>query len=197
MRDDDQKTTIRPPRSKPPLSWLAPTVVAAGLIAVVIAVAVSSYRSPESTNDATDDTAGVAAIGKPAPDFEVDLISGVKFNLRAARGKVVLVNFWGTWCAPCEKEMPLLERASREFKDDVIIVGLAVNDTKNAVESFALRHSITFPIAQDNGKIAGFYLVSGFPTSVIVDRNGVVVSRVSRAFPDYEELRRQLEAALK
>lgn len=171
--------------------------VSATLAAVIVAVTVSTVRAPgEPEGSERDEDTGVAVVGRPAPEFEVDLISGSRFSLRDTRGKVVLVNFWGTWCAPCEQEMPLLERAHREFKDDLVVVGLAVNDSKDTVLAFTARRDITFPIALDDGRVAGFYLVSGFPTSVIVGRDGKIVSRVSRAFPDYENLRDRIAEAL-
>jgi thiol-disulfide isomerase/thioredoxin len=184
-------------QKKPRLSWLAPTLVAAGLATALIVATVSSVRAPETEKGDTDsDASGVAIVGQPAPEFEVDTISGSRFSLVQARGKVVLVNFWGTWCLPCEREMPLLEQASHEFANDLVVVGLAVNDSKGAVVDFVSRKGITFPISLDDGRVAGFYLVSSFPTSVIIGRDGTVVSRVSRAFPSYDDLKAQLLKAI-
>ncbi len=186
----------RESRRGPRLSWLIPAVVAAGLAAVLVAVSVSATRTQEGGSAGSEEL-GVAVVGAPAPDFEVELLSGGRFSLRDSYGKVVLVNFWGTWCLPCEKEMPLLQRASEEFAEDLVVVGLAVNDSRSAVADFVAKRAIGFPIALDDGRVAGYYLVTGFPTSVLVGRDGRVVSRVSKAFPDYESLAAQIRVALK
>ncbi len=182
-------------RRGPRLSWLIPAVVAAGLAAVLVAISVSATRTQEG-GSASSDELGVAVVGAPAPDFEVELLSGGTFSLRNVSGKVVLINFWGTWCPPCEKEMPLLQRASEEFAQDLVVVGLAVNDSRSAVADFVAKRAIEFPIALDDGRVAGYYLVTGFPTSVLVGRDGRVVSRVSKAFPDYESLTAHIRVAL-
>ncbi|MER3396894.1 MAG: TlpA family protein disulfide reductase [Acidimicrobiia bacterium] len=178
------------------LGWLAPVLVSAGLATVAIVVTVSTARSPTVSGPADNsEDYGVATLGRPAPDFNVELIDSGTFRLSEAKGKVVLINFWGTWCAPCEKEMPLLQRASKAFEGELIVVGLAVNDSKDAVLKFRSRLGITFPVGLDDGRVAGYYLVSGFPTTVIVGKDGTVVSRESRAFLDYESLIKEIDKA--
>lgn len=170
--------------------WLVGIALSASLVVAAVATIGAPRESPETAEDQ-----GIATVGALAPDFEVTTLDGNRFSLADHRGQVVLVNFWGTWCAPCQREMPLLQRAYERHAADLVVVGIAVNDTKSSVEDFVSRYRIGFPVALDDGRLAGFYLVSGFPTSVIVDREGRVVARFAREFPDMDTVEKVLEAA--
>ena len=117
--------------------------------------------------------------GAPAPEFALARLGGGESSLRALRGKVVLVNFWATWCAPCEQEMPAMQRlyaqlAPRGFE----LVAISVDDDSQAVLRFQKRFGLTFPIALDADKeAAGRYQSFRYPESFLVDREGVLVER--------------------
>jgi len=203
MLDPESESSAEPkhdldtPSRFPAKRWLVPMVLAAVLAASLVVATVATVDPNRSERERAegDGDLGVATLGSKAPAFEIDTVEGGKFRLEDARGKLVVVNFWGTWCAPCEREMPYLQKAADSFGDDIAVVGLAVNDDESSVRSFTKRLDIRFPVGLDDGRIAGLYLVSGFPTTVIVDRTGVVVDRVSRAFPSYEDLVRHLQEA--
>jgi len=115
-----------------------------------------------------------------APDFTLPRLSGGTIRLADFRGKVVLLNFWATWCVPCRMEMPALEALYQRHKDAGLAV-LAINmDTLSTagVEAFVQEVMVTFPVALDpSWSIARGYRVLGLPTTYFIDRAGDVVVR--------------------
>jgi thiol-disulfide isomerase/thioredoxin len=90
-----------------------------------------------------------------APKFAVKCIDGDTVNLAAARGKVVLLNFWATWCGPCRMEVPDLVELQKKYQDRLQVIGLVVDDAdEDAVRKFAKNYSINYPIAM-NASIKG------------------------------------------
>ncbi len=118
-------------------------------------------------------------VGLPAPTFTLAKLGGGEIALRDLRGKVVLVNLWATWCAPCEQEMPAMQRlyaqlAPRGFE----LVAISVDEDAEAVERFRDRLGLTFPIALDAQKeAAASYQSFRYPESFLIDREGVLVAR--------------------
>lgn len=114
-------------------------------------------------------------IEKPAPPFALALFDGAHLNLEGLRGKVVVVNFWASWCFPaCYEEAPVLEAAWRAYKDrDVVVVGVNVQDTEKAAKEFMDRFQFTFPNGPDpGGKISIDYGVYGIPETFVLDKAG-------------------------
>jgi len=116
----------------------------------------------------------------PAPDFTLSTLSGASIRLLDLRGKVVLLNFWATWCVPCRTEMPTLEALYRRYKDRGLAV-LAVNIdmlSTAGVEAFVKEVAMTFQIVLDpSWSTARAYRVLGLPTTYLIDRVGNVVVR--------------------
>lgn len=120
--------------------------------------------------------APAAVVGAPAPDFTLKNLSGENVTLSALKGQVVLINFWATWCSPCREEMPALQRRYEALKDQGFTV-LAVddNEAEKDVSAFAQAYALTFPILLDPGEnVVGLYRVYAFPTTFIVDQQGVI-----------------------
>ena len=118
--------------------------------------------------------------GKTAQDFEIELIDGQVVNLSNYRGKVVVLNFWGTWCPPCRAEMPALQRIWEEYKDkEVILLGIAIYDESEEVKEFSETYGITYPLGVDLlGQLTVAYRVTNFPTTFLIDRDGNEVRRI-------------------
>jgi peroxiredoxin len=113
-------------------------------------------------------------------DFTLTDLQGKSWNLKDLRGKVVLVNFWATWCPPCRKEMPDLEALYRRFKDkDQGFVVLAISDEDAAkVTPFLAERNITYPVLLDPGrKVSEQFVVAGIPKSFVYDRSGKLVAQ--------------------
>lgn len=120
--------------------------------------------------------------GFTAPDFTLELLGGGQTTLFNLRGKVVLVNFWATWCPPCRAEMPAIEKVYRSFKPlglEVLAVNLTDQDSEAAVAAFIRELGLTFPIPLDrSGEVSARYTLRGLPSSFFIDRQGVIRSVV-------------------
>ena len=119
-------------------------------------------------------------IGKKAPAFTIPNISGNDRNLRNYQGQKVFLNFWATWCPPCKKEMPAIQKYYEEIQDNNEIAVLAVNvkEPKGKVLDYLMKKSFNFPILLDkNGKTAQKYAVRGIPTTYIIDKQGIIVEK--------------------
>jgi len=114
-----------------------------------------------------------------APEFAVKGIDGSTVNLANARGKVVLLNFWATWCGPCRMEVPDLVELQKKYQDRLQVIGLVVDDTDDdAIRKFAKRYGINYPVAMATDEMrAQFGGVPALPTSFMIDTQGHVVQK--------------------
>ena len=118
---------------------------------------------------------------KVAKNFTLKNVQGEAVSLSQYRGKVVILNFWATWCPPCREEMPSMERLYQKYKgQDLVMLAVNVDDnSKQAVSKFLKRTPYSFPILLDrDSKVQNVYGVFRFPESFIIDRNGVVVTKI-------------------
>jgi peroxiredoxin len=111
-------------------------------------------------------------------DFTLTDLQGKSWTLKDLRGKVVLVNFWATWCPPCRKEMPDLDALFQKFRDQGLVV-LAISDEDAAkVKPFIDERKISYPILLDPGrKVNDLFVVQGIPKSLVYDRDGKLVAQ--------------------
>ncbi len=125
--------------------------------------------------------AGGAQVGKIAPDFTLTDVNGKQYSLSALRGKVVLVNFWATWCPPCRTEIPSMEKLNTMLAGEDFIL-LAINieeDGKDVVQDFLREEPHKFPILLDlKAEVQEKYGVYRFPETFIVRRDGVIAEHV-------------------
>ena len=114
-------------------------------------------------------------IGSPAPDFAVQ-DADRKVEIRVFRGKIVLLNFWATWCAPCVEEMPSLVQLQQRMKDKgVTVVAVSVDVDNDAYHKFLVDHKIDLLTVRDpDQKANNLYGTFKFPETYIIDRNGIV-----------------------
>ena len=118
--------------------------------------------------------------GHPAPDFTLARLDDGEVSLAALRGRVVLVNFWATWCKPCEDEMPAMQRLYDALAggDGFELLAVSVDEGDDEVRAFRDRLGLRFPILRDPAKrAAGAYHTFRFPESWLIDAEGVVVAR--------------------
>lgn len=122
-------------------------------------------------------------IGRPAPDFHLTSVSGDQYNLENLRGKVVLLDFWATWCSPCRWSVPALERIQKEFKGrGVVVLGVDRGEDPQIVARFVKSEKINYPILMDalgSENVASKFGVNAIPTLFLIDRGGNVVGRES------------------
>jgi thiol-disulfide isomerase/thioredoxin len=141
------------------------------------------FTPPEDSKERADWTLpGIerpAFIGKPAPALQAKAMDGTAINVASLKGKVVLLDFWATWCAPCTRELPLFEKLSREFRaKDLVVIGIDVGEERGVLENFLKTAGVTYPIAPvalSNEALAA-YSISSYPTVVLIDRTGNVAS---------------------
>ena len=115
-------------------------------------------------------------IGSPAPSFQLSSLAGPSQSLEQYRGKVVLLNFWATWCQPCTKEMPAMEAAYNTFRDKGFVV-LAINELEDVpkVREHITEHQHTFEVLLDpDNHVANQYGVVGLPVTIFIDKTGHV-----------------------
>jgi len=121
-------------------------------------------------------------MGNPssAPDFTFTAFDGATYNLTDFRGQVVVLNFWGSWCAPCRDEAPLLQTLSEQYADDkVVFIGIAQIDFEPSAREFVDELGITYLTSMDNGTTIGdAYGVQGIPETYIIDQNGMIVEAI-------------------
>lgn len=168
-------------RSALPLGLLM--IIAAGVFAGVVLAALIVFEpfAPERTAGGLVPTTVPQAVtvGEVAPDFTGETASGETIRLSELRGRPVVLNFWATWCAPCEAEMPALQSASQRYEDAGLTI-LAVNamEPVERVDEFMTELGLTFPAVLDPaGEILDLYEVRVFPTTVVVDAEGRVYAR--------------------
>lgn len=141
---------------------------------------------------------GMVAGGR-APDFGVrDLAGGEPFRLSGLRGKVVVANFWATWCISCRTEMPALEEIHKRYQDQgLVVLGLNIGGESDiSVRSFVDRYQLTFPIGiDDGGAVTSTYRVISLPSTYVIGRDGVILNWIPGAMTA-EQLDRVVAEAL-
>ena len=128
-------------------------------------------------------TTRVQRESKVAPDFEVETFDGETLRLSDLNGKVVVLNFWASWCPPCRWEMPFFETMWQEYRDrDVVFVGIAMSDTLENVRAFADEAGVTYPVALDTtNEIVRAYEILSLPTTFFIGKNGNIERRLAGA----------------
>lgn len=118
--------------------------------------------------------------GTPAPNFATHTVAGKPLTLKSLRGKVVLLDYWATWCVPCQAATPTLESLHRKFgKQGLAVVGMSVDDARSVgiVKPFMKHFGITYTVTTGpaaNGKAEGAYHVHGIPSQFLIDKKGIV-----------------------
>ncbi len=136
--------------------------------------------------------------GKPAPLFSMkDLRTGELVNLKDYIGRPIVLNFWATWCGPCKMEHPVLEWAQRQYKDDVVFIGIVFEDNEENTKKFLLENGGSWRQLYDpKSTVAVDYAVAGVPETYFIDKRGTIVGKY--AYPiDPKTITTRIEEILK
>ena len=165
-------------------SWRKFLAMAVFTVLVMAFFAVLAYglanRSPVTGRS------GVTRIGKPAPEFTMDLLGGGETRLVDYQGSPLVINFWASWCPPCRQESPAFERQWRRYQDQGIrFVGVNIQDSVGDAEAYIREFGLTFPNGRDqDGTITIDYGVIGLPVTFFVSSQGNVEGRWVGAVPE-------------
>ncbi|GED30905.1 MULTISPECIES: thiol-disulfide oxidoreductase ResA [Brevibacillus] len=135
------------------------------LVALVFALYSSFVKDPNAVK-----------VGKAAPNFSLQQLNGPDMALSDLKGKGVVLNFWGTWCEPCKKELPALQQQYDQFKDKgLVVVGVNIGESTVAVEPFVKQFGVNFPILLDSqSQITKLYRIGPIPTTFFISPDGDV-----------------------
>jgi len=115
-----------------------------------------------------------------SPDFSSRMLNGAAFTLSSLKGKVILLNFWATWCTYCRKEIPDLIQLTQEYKNNGLeIVGIALEKNPDGIKEFVDEKGINYAIVVGDNELAERYNIRGIPATFIIDRNGNLVQKYS------------------
>jgi len=139
---------------------------------------VTTNNQPAAANSQSVDN-NTAASSNKAPDFTLDGPAGKKVSLSDYKGKVVIVDFWATWCPPCRKGIPDLVDLQTQFGNKLAVIGISVDtDTRNQVASFAKSNNINYPVLFASPDVVQAYgNIESIPTTFIIDKNGNIVNQ--------------------
>lgn len=145
------------------------------VLAIIISVSAYSY---DLRNHSTETNVKVTLKDDKAPEFSLKSVDGKTVKLSDYKGKVVIIDFWATWCPPCRKGIPDLISIQNEFKDKVVIIGISLDREKTIkdVPGFVKNNGINYPVVYGDDKVVIDYGgIQSIPTSFVVDKNGTVV----------------------
>jgi cytochrome c biogenesis protein CcmG/thiol:disulfide interchange protein DsbE len=149
-------------------------VLAAGaiLLGAVVALSLRQRYAPAAS-------ISPSASHLPAPDFNLSQLDGPTLRLSSYRDKIVLLDFWATWCAPCREETPNLVNLQKEYGDRGLqIIGVSMDDSAEPVHAFYLQFHMNYPVVMGNAKTGELYGgVLGLPIAFLIDRNGRIYKK--------------------
>lgn len=181
-----------------PFTWGGGHDVAGEPITAPLVEPVAAHASTIGVDAEQAADAACMANAKPATDFTLPDLDGKAVKLSAFRGKVVLLNFWATWCGPCKAEIPGFVELQSQYKNDLVIVGLSVDDPADKAKAFAQQYKVNYPMVLGLGhdEIQDAYgPIYGIPASFLISRDGKVCKRHLGIAPK-SQFEREIKALL-
>ena len=170
---EDAVVPAPPPTRRSDARYLTSVVVVIVLVVVLVVLATSFRRDPRDVRS--------AAVGKPAPAFTLELLDGPgQLSLADYRGRVVILNFWASWCVPCKQENPALAAVWERYRAsaDFVMIGILYQDSVDAARDYTRRMGNAWPSVLDpDGRAAFAYGVFGIPETFFISPDGQVAGR--------------------
>lgn len=186
IEDHDQATgdpDVPVRRDRPSRRLIDARTLALCTLVALIAALVAGLAVSRLTEDGDEDSVPVSELtaAAPAPDVALTRFDGSEVSLTDYRGQALVVNFWGSWCAPCVEEMPDLQAVHTSLGDQVTFIGVNVRDEPEAALALAERTGVTYDLVRDiDGDLSRELEVTNWPTTVLVLPDGTVVDRIQR-----------------
>jgi peroxiredoxin len=151
----------------------------AALLVVAIALAIGIYEVSRSGSGRSKPRGPSSVVHSAAPDFSLQDLDGKPLDLASYRGKVVLLDFWATWCTPCRGEIPHFVELQDKYRDQGLqVIGISMDDGPKPVRAFYQEFKMNYPVAVGNEKVAEAYGgVLGLPVTFLIGRDGRVVAK--------------------
>lgn len=179
--------------------WLMLALIAV-IIAVLLLLPSCGNRNAKKSAETDTESTTLVKAGETAPDFTVELVDGSQLSLKELRGKVVLLNFWATWCPPCRQELTRVQKdiidrfAGKEF----VFLPVSRGEKRETVEAFREKTGYTFPMGLDSARtVYDRYASNYIPRNFLIDKEGkVVLATVGYDEEEFDALIRTIEKTL-
>jgi thiol-disulfide isomerase/thioredoxin len=180
-------------------AWLAMGAVTLALALIWMAPGIDPHLDETASSGSSGEAEDAAAVGKPARlDFKLKDMNGVDVRLDSFKGKVILLNFWATWCGPCKAEIPSLVELQEKYADDLVVLGFSVDDPAEKMKPYAEEYMVNYPLLVGNGREDvqnAFGPLLGIPVSVIIGRDGIIANKHT-GIATKEQFEREIQALL-
>ncbi|MBK7581042.1 MAG: TlpA family protein disulfide reductase [Myxococcales bacterium] len=156
---------------------MPPSVARLGGVVVGVSLALTSIGCGKMGPAQSGSGAEHPLLGAPAPAFELPGYSGgvKKVSLADGAGKVMLVDFWATWCEPCKDSFPHHQQLAEKYSGKLVVIGISIDDDPDGIAEFAKKNGGKFPLGWDEGQsVSETYQPPTMPTAYVIDQNGIV-----------------------
>ena len=152
------------------MNWRIISITAIFVVPLIVVLAMGFNQNPQEVP--------FVLTGAPATDFSLTSLDGDKVTLSSFKGKPVILNFWATWCEPCKYEHEILQRASLNYRDDIVVLGIIYQDDPARAKNYLSSKSNHYPqLIDEKSRVAIDYGVSGVPESFFIDSAGKIVHK--------------------
>ena len=196
----DDSAPLPEPRLSRRAAWIAMGSVALALGLLWAASDLSDPHVDEQLDVvAADEASDADATGKPAPlHFTLKDMNGAEVKLSSYKGKIILLNFWATWCEPCKYEIPDLISLQEQYAGDVVVLGFSVDDTPEQLKAYAAEYKVNYPMLVGSGheNVQDAYgPMWGIPVTIVIARDGTIARKQS-GIRTREQFEREIKALL-
>ena len=196
----DDNAPLPEPRLSRRAAWIAMGSVALALGLLWAASDLSDPHVDEQLDVvAADEASDADATGKPAPlHYTLKDMNGAEVKLSSYKGKIILLNFWATWCEPCKYEIPDLISLQEQYADDLVVLGFSVDDTPEQLKAYAAEYKVNYPMLVGSGheNVQDAYgPMWGIPVTIVIARDGTIARKQS-GIRTREQFEREIKALL-